>query len=98
MAIRVVIHLKAPDGDETPLHEAYRSISWVTKETPGLVGCELLRDVEEPDRFMLVSDWQTLEAFRAWQVGPDHHNNPSALRPFQDRSRGRHYGVYEQHS
>ncbi|CAM5538440.1 hypothetical protein STENM223S_08820 [Streptomyces tendae] len=28
------------------------------------------------------------------QFGPDHQDNPSALRPFQDRSRGRHYAVY----
>ncbi len=91
---RLVMYLRAPEGDPAPIHEAYQQIPWVTTPTPGLTGCTLLRDVDEPDRFMLVSDWESLEAYRTWQESPEHQEKPSALRPYQDRTRGRHYGVY----
>ncbi|MFJ1971442.1 antibiotic biosynthesis monooxygenase family protein [Streptomyces sp. NPDC087903] len=93
--IRVVVYLRAPEDGTEPLEQAYREISWVRPDTvPGLLRSELLRDVDRPDEFVLHGEWESLEAYRTWQFGPDHKDNPSALRSFQDRSRGRHYAVY----
>ena len=93
--IRVVIYLRAPEEGTGPLEEAYREISWVRPGAiPGLLRSELLRDVDRPGEFVLHGEWESLEAYRTWQFGPDHKDNPSALRPYQDRSRGRHYAVY----
>ncbi|WP_371671436.1 antibiotic biosynthesis monooxygenase [Streptomyces sp. NBC_00289] len=93
--IRVVVYLRAPEDGTEPLERAYREISWVRPDTvPGLLRSELLRDVDRPDEFVLHGEWESLEAYRTWQFGPDHKDNPSALRSFQDRSRGRHYAVY----
>lgn len=94
--IRVVVYLRAPEEGAEPLEQAYREISWVRPGTtiPGLLRSELLRDVDRPGEYVLHGEWENLEAYRTWQFGPDHKDNPSALRPFQDRSRGRHYAVY----
>ncbi|CAM5680739.1 hypothetical protein SAVIM338S_07322 [Streptomyces avidinii] len=101
--VRVVIYLRAPEGEAEQLEKTYREISWVRGEggsegggtaIAGLVRSELLRDVDRPGEYLLHSEWETLEAYRTWQFGPDHKDNPSALRPYQDRSRGRHYAVY----
>ncbi|GGY11311.1 antibiotic biosynthesis monooxygenase family protein [Streptomyces anandii] len=94
--VRVVVYLRAPEDGAEPLEQAYREISWVRRPeaVPGLLRSELLRDVDRPGEFALHGEWESLDAYRAWQFGPDHKDNPSALRPFQDRSRGRHYAVY----
>lgn len=97
--IRVVIYLRAPEGEAEQLEKTYREISWVRGEgegtaIAGLIRSELLRDVDRPGEYLLHSEWETLEDYRTWQFGPDHKDNPSALRIYQDRSRGRHYAVY----
>ncbi|GLZ33831.1 hypothetical protein Lesp02_60190 [Lentzea sp. NBRC 105346] len=89
---RVVVYLK---GDVAAVSAAYRQISWVTTPIDGLLSAELLCNAEDDSRFAVLSEWASLQAFRDWQNGPDHQGNPSAVRPFQDRSQGPHYAVYE---
>jgi heme-degrading monooxygenase HmoA len=93
--VHVIVFLRAPDGDRSVIERTYRQISWAREEIAGLLRSELLSDTEDPDGFALLSEWESLAAFREWQLGPDHRDNPSALRPYQDRSRGKHYMVYE---
>lgn len=97
--IRVVIYLRDPEGDPGRVEKEYQRISWVRGDLhgdpiPGLVGCGLLKDVDRFGEYVLHGEWESLKAYRAWQLGPDHADNPSPLRPYQDRSRGRHYAVY----
>ena len=86
--------------EDTPgeVARAYQDTSWVTEAIPGLLSTDLVREAEDPARYLLMSQWSDLAAFRAWQTGPDHAGGakPSPLRPYQDRSRGQHYLVYEQ--
>jgi heme-degrading monooxygenase HmoA len=93
--IRVVIYLREPEGQDGVIEETYRKITWVQGTTPGLLRTELLRDLDEPDRYLLLTQWSQESAFRDWQNGPDHKDNPSPLRPYQDPSRGRHWAVYD---
>lgn len=93
--VRVVIHLREPAGGGAVVEDTYRTITWVRGDTPGLVRTELLRDLDEDDRYLLLTEWESEQDFRSWQNGPDHKDNPSALRDFQDRERGRHWAVYE---
>jgi heme-degrading monooxygenase HmoA len=93
--VHVIVYLRAPDGDQSVIERTYEQISWAREEIAGLLRSELLHDTEDAGGFALWSEWESLAAFREWQLGPDHRDNPSALRPYQDRSRGKHYMVYE---
>lgn len=93
--VRVVINLRESEDLPGSLMKAYEQISWTNGDTPGLLGCELIRDIDETTNYILLTRWKSLDAFREWQFGPDHVDNPSQLRPFQDRTRGRHWAVYE---
>lgn len=93
--VRVVIYLREPADAPGAVATAYQEIDWVNDPAKGLRYSELLRDAEDQHDFVLHSEWDHLDAFRAWQNGPQHQSRPSALRPFQDRSRGRHYVVYQ---
>jgi heme-degrading monooxygenase HmoA len=96
VSARVLIFYRAPASDPEAVERAYHDISPQMKGTPGLRRNELLRDVTEPDRYVVCSEWESLEAFQAWESGPDHRGRTSPLRPFQDRDGDRrHYGIYQ---
>jgi heme-degrading monooxygenase HmoA len=91
----VIIRLRQPVGVDAMIEETYRQISWVRGGIPGLRRIELMRDLDEADSYLVLSEWNSLAEFRTWQEGADHKNNPSALREFQDRTQGRHWALYE---
>lgn len=94
--VRVLLYLKAPDGDPDAVSTAYGKINAQLAGTPGLIGSELLRSTLEDGGFAVLSRWTDLDAFRDWEQGPAHRKETSPLRPYQDRGSGRrHYGIYE---
>ncbi|GII95055.1 antibiotic biosynthesis monooxygenase family protein [Sinosporangium siamense] len=93
---RVLIYYRAPGGDSEVIEKAYHEISAEMAGTAGLLRNELIRDADEPDSFLVLSEWQDLDAFRLWERGPQHRGTTSPLRQYQDRDRGRrHYGIYQ---
>jgi heme-degrading monooxygenase HmoA len=99
--VRVLLLMRLPGGAGVDagfdaVVDAYHRISAELAGTAGLLGNELLRSTIEGDRFAVLSEWQDLGAFRAWESGPNHTSRTSPLRPFQDRDSGyRHYEIYE---
>jgi heme-degrading monooxygenase HmoA len=92
---RVLLYCRAPDGDCAPIESAYHVISTGLRGTAGLLHNELLRDVLEPDAFIVLSEWESLNAFQAWESGPEHRDTTSPMRDYQDRSRARPFGLYQ---
>lgn len=92
---RVLLYCRAPEDDATPIEMAYNQISAGLQGTAGLLRNELLRNVLEPDSFVVLSEWESLDAFRSWESGADHRGSTSPLRPYQDRSMGMPFGLYE---
>jgi len=93
--IRVLLYVRAPEGGAAAVERAYHEVSATLAGTPGLLRNELLREVRDRDGFAVLSEWESRAAFQAWEEGPSHRGNTSPLRPFKDRVRGRHYGIYE---
>ncbi|MEV4702088.1 antibiotic biosynthesis monooxygenase [Actinoplanes sp. NPDC049316] len=91
---RVMLYCRAGGADRDRVVEAYHEISRSLAGTPGMLGNELLRDVLDPESFVVLSEWESLEAFRSWESGSQHRGTTSPLRPFQDHSRGRPFGLY----
>ncbi|HEY3477982.1 MAG TPA: antibiotic biosynthesis monooxygenase family protein [Streptomyces sp.] len=93
--VRVVLYLRVPETGPEAIHDAYHRISEELAGTPGMLGNELLGSVLSAEEFAVLSEWADLPAFQAWEQGPAHRGKTSPLRPYQDRDRGRHYGIYE---
>ncbi len=94
--VRVLVHCRAPeDGGEDAVMSAYHAISERLAGTPGLLGNQLMRSVLAPGEFTVISEWAGMTEFLAWEQGPDHRDATAPLRPYQDHSRGRSFGVYE---
>lgn len=93
--VRVVIYHKFPEEGAEPAEQAYHEISRKLDGTPGLLANEMLRSVLDPKGFAVFSEWENLDAFKAWEQGSGHRGDTSPLRQYQDRSRTPHFEVYE---
>jgi heme-degrading monooxygenase HmoA len=74
--------------------DAYHRISRDLAGTPGLLRNALLEHVDTGDRFVVFSEWESLNAFRDWEATAEHRMVTAPLRPYHDRSMSGGYGVY----
>ena len=92
-AVRVLLFLRAADAQA--IERGYHRISADLAGTPGLLGNELLRDVHESQCYVVLSMWESRDAFTAWEQGSTHRGSTAPLRAYQDVPSGRPFGVYE---
>jgi heme-degrading monooxygenase HmoA len=93
--IRVLVFRAAPADSSSDLEQAYHQVSQTLQAIPGLLGNELLRSVTQPNGFVIMSEWESLEAYLAWENDPVHGNKTSPLRPYLDPDRNKQFEVYE---
>lgn len=107
----MLVYALAPDADPGGVEQAYHQISAELAGVPGLLGNELLREVGPDEvgisemgtsaggtgevGFVVMSEWESLSAFRRWEQGASHRGTTAPLRPYQDSRRGRPFGLYE---
>jgi heme oxygenase (mycobilin-producing) len=92
--IRVLLYHRAQDADVERLLVAYRRVAAELRGTPGLLQDELLRSTLDPDAFVLLSEWESMAAFREWESRPDHRATTAPLRPYRDVTLSRPFEVY----
>lgn len=63
IARHYMMNAKAGDGDE--LRAALAILADAVRPLPGCDGVEALRDIADPDRFVFIERWQTVEAHRS---------------------------------
>ena len=91
--VRVLIYHAT--GDAAGVQDAYHRVSNEMSGVPGLLGNELLHGVHNPESFVVLSKWSSLEAFTAWEQGADHRDSTEPLRRFRDTTMSMPFGVYE---
>jgi heme-degrading monooxygenase HmoA len=82
MTARVLVFATVAEVNAGAFEQAYLQVTERMRGTPGLVGDELLRDDTGGGRYILLSEWDSIEAFRAWEDGGDHHDTSLPLRPY----------------
>jgi heme oxygenase (mycobilin-producing) len=90
--IRVLLYHRT--GDAAGLATAYRSVSERLAAVPGQLGNELLRDLHDPEVFVVLSRWSSRAAFDAWEQGVGHRDSTADLRPYRDIAGGRPFAVF----
>src|SRR3954452_8473181 len=91
--VHVLLFARAPAGAGT-VETAYHAISRELRDTPGLRGNTLLELFDKPGQFVVMSEWASIDAFRAWEQGPQHRTQTAPLRPYQDGTAADWFGVY----
>jgi len=64
--IRVLIERRLIEQVETFAHDAFREIRHEAIKKPGYISGETLRDVDDPNHFIVISSWQSKEDWYAW--------------------------------
>jgi heme oxygenase (mycobilin-producing) len=82
MPARVMVFAKIKQGEEDKFIEGYKEVTAKVKGTPGHIKDELLRDVSEGDSFILLSEWESKEAFLAWEDAPAHAEKRNPMTPY----------------
>jgi heme-degrading monooxygenase HmoA len=87
MAARMMVFAQIKPGEEEAFEAAFEEVTRKVKGTAGHVKDELLRDVTEPgkegepSKYILLSEWESVEAFLAWEDAPIHRQTTTPMRP-----------------
>jgi heme-degrading monooxygenase HmoA len=82
MPVRVMVFATVATGHEAAFEAAYARVAASVQGTPGHVRDELLRECDRPGRYVLLSEWESAAAFRAWEDAPIHRQLTTPMRPY----------------
>jgi heme oxygenase (mycobilin-producing) len=88
MAARVMVFAKINRADADAFEAAYAQVTANVKGTAGHIGDELLRRREPPDAedqplsYILLSEWESKDAFLAWEESVAHVAKRSPMHPY----------------
>ena len=76
-------YLSVTPGREEAFLEALGQVKYLIARTEGFLGLEVSRCVEQPSNFLLLVEWETLEAHTVnFRGGPDYEGWRMALHHF----------------
>lgn len=90
----VLLFAVAPPTGPAAVVDAYHRVSQQLAGTPGLLRNALLELVDPPGRMVVLSEWSSMAAFRAWEEGTAHRQTTAPLRPYQDPGLSPAFGIY----
>jgi heme-degrading monooxygenase HmoA len=82
MTVRIMVHATIKEEHREPFEEAYRQVTETVRGTPGHLRDQLIRDTDSPGTYILLAEWETEEAFRAWEDDPVHRQMAAPMYPY----------------
>lgn len=79
--VRFLLRVRVPKDREQDFLARYAALARRVEEgLAGHIAHELCQSQEEPDRWAIVSRWESIEASRAWEQSPEHKALTMPLR------------------
>lgn len=79
--VRYVLKVRVARGREQDFLTRYAALARRIEEgVPGHVAHELCQSLDEPDRWLMISRWDSLAASQAWERSPEHRELTMPLR------------------
>jgi heme-degrading monooxygenase HmoA len=82
--VRATLRLSVRAGHEPAFERAWCSVAAQVRHVPGHVRQALLRDPESPGVFVVTSDWESAEAFRAFERSREQDALTAPLRALRE--------------
>lgn len=96
---RVAFVIKLKPGMQDRFVEAYESIRYeVARGVKGHLVDQVCQSPEEPDQWLITSEWESLEDFLAWERTEEHRDLARPLRECMAEARSLKYVVREETS
>jgi heme-degrading monooxygenase HmoA len=67
MAVKIIIRRRVPKEKEARLLPLLVELRSKATTQPGYISGETLRNVKSPQDFIVISTWQSVEAWKAWE-------------------------------
>ena len=72
MSVRLIVDVRVKPGSQDELTRAYAELRARVQEQPGLIGHQLCEAIDDPERWLVISEWDSLETSTAWDRSGDH--------------------------
>jgi heme-degrading monooxygenase HmoA len=82
MPVRVMVFATIKPGTQEAFEAAFAKVTQQVKGTKGHMRDELIKDTTNPDAYILLSEWESREAFLAWEDAPIHKETTTPMRPY----------------
>ena len=70
MAVVKINAIEVPEGAGPELEKRFAHRAHAVDNQPGFLGFQLLRPVKGDNRYFVVTQWESDDAFQAWANGP----------------------------
>jgi len=85
--VRATLYMKVLDGRGPDFERAWQTIAEQVRAVPGNVRQALARDPEDPDSFVVTSDWTSREVFGEFERSPEQDELTAPLRELRASAR-----------
>lgn len=82
MAVRVLIEREIEPGHELKLHQLLMQLRARAMRTKGYISGETLRALDNPNSFLVISTWNSIEDWKAWENSPDRKKFQNEVNTF----------------
>ena len=71
MAVKVLIKRSVPDSKAREIIPLFRRMRALAMNQPGYISGETLRNLDDPEEFVVISNWQSSEEWDRWLKSPE---------------------------
>jgi len=71
MAVRIIIDRKVQKGKESDFSKMLRELRSKAIPSKGYISGETLRAQEDPYNYVVITTWQSIEEWKAWEKNPE---------------------------
>jgi heme-degrading monooxygenase HmoA len=68
----MLVDVRVKPGTQEELTRAYAALRERAAREAGLISHQLCQSIDDPDRWLVISEWETPEASTAWDRSEDH--------------------------
>lgn len=80
MSVRLVVDVRIKPGSREELLSAYAVLRARVAREPGLIGHQLGESSDDGERWLVISEWESMESSNAWDASEDHARLLAPLR------------------
>lgn len=72
MSVRMIVDVRVKPGSQEELTRAYHELVQTASQQPGFIDHQLCEALDDPERWLVISEWETLEASTSWDRSEEH--------------------------
>jgi heme-degrading monooxygenase HmoA len=85
--VRATLYMKVKDGRGSDFEREWLAIADEVRKVPGNIRQALSRDPEDPDSFVVTSDWRTREEFGKFERSSEQDDLTAPIRELRESAR-----------